>query len=117
MDAETAESVNLDVNDVINYVNALHYAIAEMKVLPVCNRLLCDTHRVLLQGVRGQEKNPGEFRNSQNWIGAANSTIQTAQVCSADGGGYAGSDERLGKFINRSEMNILLKNGIGALSV
>lgn len=49
-------AVNLEVNDVINYVNALNFAIEKMKELPVCNRLLCETHRVLMQGVRGQEK-------------------------------------------------------------
>lgn len=51
-------AVNLEVNDVVNYVNALNYAIERMKELPVCNRLLCDTHKVLMQGVRGQEKIP-----------------------------------------------------------
>lgn len=51
-------AVNLEVNDVVNYVNALNYAIGKMKELPVCNRLLCDVHRVLMQGVRGQEKIP-----------------------------------------------------------
>lgn len=51
-------AVNLEVNDVVNYVNALNYAIKRMKELPVCNRLLCDTHKVLMQGVRGQEKIP-----------------------------------------------------------
>ena len=59
-------SINLEINDVVNYVNALNYAIERMKELPICNRLLCDTHKVLMQGVRGQENNPGEFRHSQN---------------------------------------------------
>lgn len=72
-------AVNLEVNDVVNYVNALNYAIKRMKELPVCNRLLCDTHKVLMQGVRGQEKNPGEFRRSQNWIGSSSSNLQTAR--------------------------------------
>ena len=112
LDAETAESVNLEVNDVINYVNALNYAIAEMKALPICNRLLCDTHRVLLQRVRGQEKNPGEFRNSQNWIGAANSTIQTARYVPPTVEDMREAMSDLEKFINQSEMNILLKTAL-----
>lgn len=48
--------VNLEVNDVVNYTNALNYATKRMKELPVCNHLLCDTHKVLMQGVREQEK-------------------------------------------------------------
>lgn len=53
-------AIDLEANDVVNYVNALNYAIERMKELSICNRLLCDTHRVLMRGVRGQEKNPGD---------------------------------------------------------
>ena len=111
-DAETETASNLEVNDVINYVNALNYAIKEMENLPICNRLLCDTHKVLMQGVRGQEKNPGEFRNSQNWIGAANSTIQTARYVPPTVEDMIESMSDLEKFINLSEMNILLKTAL-----
>ena len=111
-DAETETASNLEVNDVINYVNALNYAIKEMKNLPICNRLLCDTHKVLMQGVRGKEKNPGEFRNSQNWIGAANSTIQTARYVPPTVEDMIESMSDLEKFINLSEMNILLKTAL-----
>lgn len=68
-DPEIEKNINLDVNDVINYIKAMNYAIERMKTLPLCNRLLLETHKVLLSGVRGREKNPGEFRTSQNWIG------------------------------------------------
>ena len=64
-DLNVDEMINAEVNDVINYVKALNYAIERMKVLPLCNRLLCETHKVLMQGVRGQEKNPCEFRKSK----------------------------------------------------
>ena len=63
----------------MNYTKAANYAISRLSELPLCNRLIKETHAVLLQGVRGQNKNPGEFRQSQNWIGAAGSTIQTAR--------------------------------------
>ena len=79
LNSEVTSAVNLEVDDVINYVGALNFAIQKMESLPICNRLLCETHRVLLQGVRGQDKNPGEFRRSQNWIGAAGSTLQNAR--------------------------------------
>lgn len=72
-------NTNLDVGDVINYVNACTYAIDRLEKLPLCNRLLREIHLRLLSGVRGQEKNPGEFRRSQNWIGAANCTLKEAR--------------------------------------
>lgn len=61
-----------DVREVCNYVDALEHArvqIADPDGLPLSVRLLRDTHRLLMQGVRGEDKKPGEVRRSQNWIG------------------------------------------------
>lgn len=63
-----------DVREVCNYVDALTYARAEIarpKGLPLSSRLLCEAHRRLMRGVRGAEKQPGEIRRSQNWIGGS----------------------------------------------
>lgn len=79
-----SENINSDVDDVINYIKATKYAIQRLDTLPLCNRLLLETHEVLLSGVRGREKNPGEFRKSQNWIGGAGSTIKTARYIPPD---------------------------------
>lgn len=79
LDPDVDGNSNLDVGDVINYVRACTYAIGRLDKLPLCNRLLREIHRELLTGVRGQEKNPGEFRRSQNWIGAANCTLCEAR--------------------------------------
>lgn len=105
-------AVNLEINDVINYVNALNFAIEKMKELPVCNRLLCETHRVLMQGVRGQEKNPGEFRHSQNWIGASNSNLKTARFIPPTVEDMQTAMSDLEKFINDYDMDILLKTAL-----
>ncbi len=66
LDPMLCENTNRDVADVVNYIKATDYAIARLTQLPLCNRLLKGTYAVLIQGVRGQDKNPGEFRTSQN---------------------------------------------------
>ena len=79
LDPDIDGNSNLDVCDVINYVRACTFAINRLNKLPLCNRLLREIHGELLAGVRGQEKNPGEFRRSQNWIGAANCSLREAR--------------------------------------
>lgn len=65
-----------DWREVRNYIEAVNQAIAELANLPLSNRLLKQTHATLMQGVRGEHKQPGEFRISQNWIGG--SSLQDA---------------------------------------
>ncbi|MDD5287474.1 MAG: Fic family protein [Desulfuromonadaceae bacterium] len=69
------EDVALDKRDdweeVQNYVAAMNEAIEKLHTLPFSARLIKETHRTLMQGVRGEHKLPGEFRASQNWIGGA----------------------------------------------
>jgi Fic family protein len=60
-----------DWDEVQNYISAMHKAIAMLKEIPFSSRLIKETHKVLLQGVRGEHKLPGAFRTSQNWIGGA----------------------------------------------
>ena len=67
-----------DTEEIVNYIKATHYAFKRLNKMPLCTRLIRETHAVLLSNVRGEEKMPGEFRRSQNWIGHAGSTLKDA---------------------------------------
>ena len=67
-----------DVLETFNYVKALNTGLERLQELPLCNRLLREIHGILMQGVRGQERTPGEFRASQNWIGDPVSDLSNA---------------------------------------
>lgn len=60
-----------DWDEVRNYISAMEWAINALRHLPFSSRLIRETHKILLQGVRGETKQPGDFRTSQNWIGGA----------------------------------------------
>lgn len=79
LDPNLTENADSDVSDVLNYIRAMSFAIERLKTFPLCNRLIREIHAVLMQGVRGCEKTPGEFRISQNWIGWGGGSLRTAR--------------------------------------
>ena len=66
------------VKEVINYIKTLDYGVSRLKDLPMSLRLIREIHRILTEGARGSQRNPGEFRRSQNWIGPAGATLSEA---------------------------------------
>jgi len=74
---EVAKERRNDWEELQNYIKAMSEAIDDLQKLPFSSRLICRAHKTLLQGVRGKNKLPGEYRKSQNWIGGA--TINDAR--------------------------------------
>ncbi len=103
LDPDLDASVNLEVSDVVRYVDAAQYAIERRKTLPLCNRLLRETHERLMAGVRGQDKEPGAFRQSQNWIGPAGSGLKDARYIPPNVADMENAMSDLEKYINQSE--------------
>ena len=108
LDPLIEKNVNQNVADVVNYIKATEFALERMNTLPLCNRLIKETHAVLMSGVRGQEKNPGEFRTSQNWIGAAGSSLKNARYIPPNPDDMINSMSDLEKYINSDDSLDLL---------
>ncbi len=75
---EKQSQISHDVGEVVNYVKAMNYGLERLNTLPLSLRLIREIHAVLLEGTRGGERNPGEFRRTQNWIGPPGCTLKTA---------------------------------------
>jgi Fic family protein len=71
-------SPGADVEEVVNYVEAMRWGAQRLDELPISSRLLREIHKRLMAGVRGRDLAPGEFRTTQNWIGPPGSTIESA---------------------------------------
>lgn len=113
LDPDLDENPNRHVADVVNYVQATQYAKNRLQELPLSNRLLKETHQVLMQNVRGDEKNPGEFRRSQNWIGPQGSTLTDARYVPPNQVNMIEAMSDLEKFLHAEDgMDPLIKIGL-----
>ena len=102
-----------DVREVYNYVRALEYGVERVKTLPVSLRLIREIHAKLMDGVRGGNLTPGEFRRSQNWIGSIGSTPSTAAYVPPPVDEMNTGLDQLEKFIHAgSEIPALVRAGL-----
>lgn len=89
-----------DVEEVVNYVRAMNYGLKRLESLPLSLRLLREIHAQLMQGVRGGERSPGEFRATQNWIGPQGCTLKDASFVPPPPHEMATALDNLEKFLH-----------------
>jgi len=104
--------IHKDVDEILNYINAMNYGLKRMETLPLSLRLIKEIHKILLTGVRGEGREPGEFRKTQNWIGGGPS-IQKASFVPPPPNEIMPLLDNLEKFFyDKSPTPILVKTGL-----
>lgn len=97
-----------DVKEIVNYINAMNYGVKRLETLPLSLRLIREIHKILLKDVRGQERYPGKFRKSQNWVGGR--TINLATYVPPPIHELPGLLDNFEKFLHlKTKMPILIK--------
>jgi Fic family protein len=91
-----------DAGEVVNYVAAMNYGLERLKTLPLSLRLLREIHGRLMEGVRGSERSPGDFRTSQNWIGPEGCNLLTATFVPPPPHEMVAALDNLEKFLHDS---------------
>lgn len=102
-----------DIAEVVNYINAINHGLERLKDLPVSLRLIKEIHEKLMREVRGSERDPGEFRRSQNWIGTGGCSLKDATYVPPPPHEMLKSLDNLEKFLHSSQpMPTLIKVGL-----
>ena len=96
------EDIN-ELKEVINYIKALNYGQERIKELPMSLRLIREIHKILLEGTRGAQRTPGEFRTSQNWIGPPGASLNEAIFIPPPPAALISSLSDLEKFLHSND--------------
>lgn len=98
-----------DIHEVLNYRRAMARAVELMKDLPLCQRVIKEAHAVLMEGVRGQGKAPGEYRTVPNWIGPPGAPMEEATYVPISAGKLSGAMDRWERFIHEAPRDTLVQ--------
>ena len=101
-----------DITETVNYVRAMNAGLRLLNELPLSGRLIRAVHKELLTGVPGQERHPGEFRRSQNWIGPAGCTLDTASFVPPPPGDLSDCFGALVRFLHDHDQPPLVLAGL-----
>jgi Fic family protein len=109
--ARGAESPR-DLAEVVNYIKAMNHGLERLQEFPLSLRLIREIHGRLLEGVRGGDRTPGEFRTSQNWIGPAGCTLNSAAYVPPAVHEMRQALDNLEKFLHDDSLPILVQCGL-----
>jgi Fic family protein len=101
-----------DINEVLNYRKAMWHAIDLLSELPICQHVIKEAHRVLLAGVRGHGKAPGEYRKTPNWIGPSGCTIEEAKFVPISADQLQEAMSKWEKYIHEKTLDHLVQLAI-----
>lgn len=98
--------------EVLNYRQALSYATGMLDELPLCQRIILESHKLLLNSVRGHGKSPGEYRKIPNWIGPPGCSIENAKYVPIDANKLPGAMNQWEKYIHQNTPDSLIQLAI-----
>jgi Fic family protein len=101
-----------DVEEVVRYVHAMNYGLSRLSDLPLSLRLITELHRELLTGARGSHRLPGEFRQSQNWIGPENASLGEASFVPPPVHEMKRALDNFERFLHQDELPALVHAGL-----
>jgi Fic family protein len=101
-----------DVEEVVNYVRATNYGIKRLEELPLSLRLTREIHSELLEGARGGQRTPGDFRKTQNWIGPSGSDLSSATFVPPPVPEMHDALDKLEKFLHDQSLPVLIHTGL-----
>lgn len=107
--AEFAPERKADIQEVLNYRSAIRHAEAMLKTLPLSQRVIRETHQVLMSGVRGTNKSPGEYRKIPNWIGPHGCTIDNARFVPIGADKLPDGMSAFEQYIHSDEADVLVQ--------
>jgi Fic family protein len=101
-----------DVEEVVNYVRAMNYGLKRLESLPLSLRLIREIHSQLMEGVRGQNRTPGQFRKTQNWIGPPGAGLNSATFVPPAVPDMKSALDKFEKFLHDESLPVLIHTGL-----